>query len=204
MYLRRWPDLGLRYGAPADGGAYAPLHGYCDASWASCVDTRRSCSGVIFYAWGGAITWTTKREKIVALSSTEAEYCATTHAVRECAHLSRAYTMDFGYKSLKIDAHQDITEAMFERDAHPVSIMTDNISCQHLSKNPVLRARSKHMALRWHYCRDQVKEGAVRLVYCPTKEMAADIFTKALAKGPFEHIRDKIMHPLPGTTKRQN
>ena len=198
-YLHRYPDLGLRYGTPVENVSHCPLHAWTDASWASCVDTRRSCSGMVVYAWSGCIAWSSRREKIIALSSTEAEYCATVHAVKECLFLARIYRDDFGYSSLMVKEHTDITEAMFDHGAKPISIMTDNISCIHISKNPVQRRASKHMELRLHWTRDMVKQGRIRLVYAPTKEQVADLCTKGLHKGPFEHLRSRILHPLPGS-----
>ena len=152
---------------------------------------------MVFCAWGGPITWAARRSKVIAMSSTAAECRACVHAVKECAYLSRVYKNDFGYDSLKIAAHKDVTEAMFEKGAKPISLMQDNISCIAISQNPCMRKASKHIALKYHYTRAAVREGAVRLVYCPTKEMVADIFTKALARGPFEYLRSKLMHPLP-------
>ena len=71
-------------------------------------------------------------------------------------------------------------------------IMEDNQGAIATAQNPVFHRRTKHIQIRYHHVREAVAEGIVRLMYCPTKEMLADIFTKALARDQFEHLRDKL------------
>jgi hypothetical protein len=71
-------------------------------------------------------------------------------------------------------------------------IWCDNQSCIKLSKNPVLHDRSKHIKIRYHYLRDMVQRGAVRLQFVTTKDRVADVFTKPLSRTKFEYFRDKL------------
>lgn len=74
----------------------------------------------------------------------------------------------------------------------PISIMCENTSAINISKNPVQHARTKHIAIRYHFLKDKVTDGEVKLEYIPTSEQVTNIFTKPLPKEVFEHLRKKL------------
>jgi hypothetical protein len=118
---------------------------------------------------GAAVTWFCKKQGPVAISSTEAEYYALSEAVKEALWIRML-----------------LTEAGFELNG-PTTIMEDNKSTISIALNPVNHQRTKHIDTRVHQIRDHVKKLDVDIVYCPTGDMIADIFTKALPAS--QHIK---------------
>ena len=179
-YLKGTINLKLKLGnattatattaATADPATTIKISGYSDANWGNDINTRRSTSGYIFYIAGGVVSWSSKRQATVALSSTEAEYMALTHATKETVWL-RALLGELGF-------HQ----------GDPSTIFEDNQSCIALARNPVHHARTKHIDIRHHYIREKLESGEVTLRYVNTKEMVADAFTKPLPKPQFEFL----------------
>jgi hypothetical protein len=156
-----------------------PLYGYCDADWGNDTDTRRSTTGYVFMLSNGAITWQSKRQQTVALSSTEAEYMAATQATKEATWLIQ----------LLKDLNQNIPK--------PLTIKCDNQSCISIAKNPVHHQRTKHIDIQYHYVREKLKDNLITLQYCPTDQMVADLLTKALAKGKHNiHIEALGLHDM--------
>ena len=163
-YLQGTRDVALRY---VGGTTVVPV-GYSDADWGSDHETRRSTSGYIFMINNAAVTWQSKRQPTVALSSTEAEYMASCEAARE-AVWQRAFLANLGY------AQQNATV-----------LHGDNQGCLALAKNPTLHARTKHIEMRHHFIREKINSGEIKQVYCPTKDMMADVLTKALTREKHE------------------
>ena len=122
----------------------------------------------------GAVTWSSKKQPIVALSSTEAEYVAQTHAAKEliwlCTILSEL-------------------NSTFEE---PTTLNCDNQGAIALAKDNKFHARTKHIDIRYHYIREAVENSDINMQYIPTNENIADIFTKPLAKAKFEHFTEKL------------
>jgi hypothetical protein len=146
------------------GGEQLLVEGFSDADWAACEESRKSTTGYVFKVGVGAVSWASKRQPTVALSTTEAEYMALSAAAREAVWMQRLFM------ELRFDAADSIT------------INVDNQSCISLAKNPSFHARTKHIDIRHHFVREKVESGVVDLVFCPTKEMVADVLTKALPK----------------------
>lgn len=176
-YLQGTKDLGLvyEYGPKNDGTPSHYIHGYSDADWGGDKDTRRSTTGYVFMLGTGALSWGSRLQATVALSSAEAEYMAACAAVQEAIHL-RELMGDLGYK-------QDRATVIYE----------DNQGCIALSANPVFRKRTKHIDIRYHFIRERVTSGEVELRYIPTEEQLADLLTKGLPKPRTIMLRDRIM-----------
>lgn len=159
-YLRATHQEGLRFGT-GNG-----LLAFTDAAYADDVDTRRSTSGFVFTLHGGAISWSSKLQRPVALSTCEAEYMASAHTAKEALWL----------RKLLPEVQHVVAE-------DPIVIYADNEASIQLSKNPVHGERTKHIGTAFNMVRQHVNQGELRFVYCNTKENAADLFTKALS-GP--------------------
>jgi transposase InsO family protein len=162
----------LTFGGDGHGrskGDHGLVFGYCDADWATSIDDRRSITGWVFLAAGGAISWQSQRQKSVALSTVEAEYMAQCQAVKEAIWL----------RSLLGEVGLGCTT--------PMTIFTDSQGAMALAKNPEHHQRSKHIDIRYHFIREQVAQGAIELVYIPTSEMTADQLTKPLSRDQHSH-----------------
>ena len=138
------------------------IEGFTDASWAN-ADDRRSISGYCFsLSSGGAlVSWKTKKQPIIALSSCESEYVAMTHGIQEAMFL----------KQLLIDL-------LVVCNPDQVYLHVDNMGAIDLGKNPVHHQRTKHVDIKYHFIRSKIQDGTVVLKYVPSKENVADIFTK--------------------------
>ena len=147
-------------------GAEQGLQGYCDSDYAGDIDTRRSTSGFVFTLHGGAVSWSSRLQPTVAVSTTEAEYMAAAYAVKEGLWL-RNLLYDFG------------------RDVTPVKIFCDNQGAIKLLKHAIASLRSKHIDVLHHFVRERVARGEVEFAYCRSEEMAADCLTKPLALSKF-------------------
>ena len=147
---------------------------YTDADWAADLNGRKSRSGWAIFVFGILVSYGSKLQKTVALSSAEAELMALTEGTKDLQHL------------LNI-----ITE--FLTPILPVPTHVDNQGAICLGTNKVNNQRSKHIDIRYFYCRDLVEQGTIKLLFCPTTEMLADIFTKALANPTFEGLATAIM-----------
>ena len=172
-YLKGSGDLKLHLGTGEKQNQSIELIGYSDANWAGDIETRRSTSGYVFYVTGGAVSWGSKKQATVALSSTEAEYMALTEAAKEATWLRRLFD-ELGFQQKSTIIHED------------------NQSCIALAKNPVHHARSKHIDIQHHFIRDKVNSEEIKLVYTPTEEMVADVMTKALPAPKFSKCREKM------------
>ena len=168
-YLKGTKDMGITYSQPdsTEMSSHNHIIGYSDASFANNYD-RTSVSGYAFKAAKGAITWGSKKQNIVSLSSTEAEYVCLSDVAREANWLRNLY-QEIGFP---------------EEDS--TLIYGDNQSALAIAENPCYHKRTKHFDIKHHYIRDQVQKGIMTLQYLPTTQMTADIFTKALPRQTHE------------------
>ncbi|XP_036341057.1 secreted RxLR effector protein 161-like [Rhagoletis pomonella] len=159
-YLKGTADLKLRYSKESGSDIY----GFCDADYASDVDKRRSCTGYIFKLSNAAVTWHSKRQPTVALSTTEAEYLSMSAAVREALWLKQ------------------FVNELDRSSTNTIPINCDNMSSIELAEVEGFRNRTKHIDVRHHHIRDMINEGVVSIKYIPSEEMAADNLTKAVPR----------------------
>lgn len=169
-YLKSTSSLGIKY----CGDSRKNLQGYADANWATDVDTRRSTTGYVFTLNTGAVSWKSRRQPTVAASTTEAEYMALFDATREAIWLRRLL------KDMKMLKNKVIT------------IYQDNQGCIALAKNPVSQQRTKHIDIKFHFVREQVKMKTIELTYMKTDEMLADGLTKNLSRTKFNFYIDGL------------
>ena len=147
--------------------------GFSDADWAGDQDDRRSTTGNMFFLSGGAVSWFSKKQATVALSTAEAEYIALSQGAQEGTWLKRLLT-ELGMSD------------------SPTVILEDNQGAIAIAKNPVNHSRTKHIDIRYHYIRECVQNGQIQVQYCPTFDMKADILTKPLTRQRFEYLRREI------------
>jgi hypothetical protein len=157
-YIKGTADYRLTLGGISSDSR---LEGYSDADWAADLADRRSISGFVF-TLGGPISWSSKKQATVSLSSMEAEYMAMTHATREAIWL-RALLTEIG-----VPQHA------------PTVLHVDNQAALAFSQNRDFHMRTKHIAIRHYFCRDAVKNGDIAPQYIHTDRNLADLFTKAL------------------------
>jgi hypothetical protein len=171
-YVVKTVDYGLLY--PRGKSGSLQILGYSDSDMAGDIDDSKSTSGAIFFLGDGAATWSSQKERVVALSSCETEYIAGTATACQTVWLAR------------------LLEEMMETRADTPRIMMDNMSAIVLSKNPVLYGRSKHIETKYHFIRECVDSGEVVLKSVGTADQLADILTKPLARVRFQELREKI------------
>lgn len=142
------------------------LIGYADASFGGNLDTKgKSTGGYAFLLAGAAISWRSKLQSVIALSTAEAEYMALSEASRETMFL-RHILQEIDYMS----------------SPTPTTLFEDNQPAIKISNNPVTSARTKHVNLRYHFVRERVEDNDITIKYIDTENMVADIMTKALGK----------------------
>jgi hypothetical protein len=171
-YAGNTPNTGIKYTSRKGD---ATLHGYVDADWAGCKDSRRSTTGWVFTFAGGPVSWSSTRQKVVALSTCEAEYMAAGEAVKEACWIKR-FINDLG-TAITIDT---------------IPIHVDNDSAIKLTDNPEQHQRSKHIDIRHHFIRERISAGDVSMVWISGKENPADMFTKALSPTLYNICRERL------------
>jgi len=147
-YLRATSDqqLVFRQGTP-DGST---LFSYADADWASDVNNHKSTSGYVFKLAGAAVSWSSKKQTSVALSSTEAEYIARAHAAKEVVWL------------------RQLLSKLGQGTRYPTTLLIDNQSAIAIAKNPEFHDQTKHIDVQYHFLRQVVNNNVVELDYIPT------------------------------------
>ncbi|XP_066354523.1 secreted RxLR effector protein 161-like [Miscanthus floridulus] len=148
--------------------------GYSDSDFAGDVEDRKSTTGVVYFLGNRLVTWASQKQKIVALSSCEAEYVAAAAAACQGVWLSRL-----------------IVDLMGMKEA-PVKLLMDNMSTIALSRNPVHHDRSKHIDAKYHFIRECIEEGKVDVDHVGTAGQFADIFTKSLGRVKFVELRGAL------------
>ncbi|GJT95000.1 retrovirus-related pol polyprotein from transposon TNT 1-94 [Tanacetum coccineum] len=148
-------------------------HSFADADHAGCQDTRRSTSGSIQLLGDRLVSWSSKRQKSAAISSTEAEYIALSGCCAQVLWM-RSQLTDYGFGFNKIPMY------------------CDNKSAIALCCNNVQHSRSKHIDIRFHFIKEHVENGVIELYFVNTEYQLADIFTKALGRERIEFLINKL------------
>ena len=161
-YLQGTKDMKLTYGPDANSSELFTT--FSDADHGGEEDSRRSTSGMVVKMGTGAVSWASRLQSVVTLSTTEAEYISACSAGQEIIWLRNLFT-EFGYK--------------FNA---PSTLYVDNQSALAIAKNPEHHGRMKHLDLRHYWLRDVVEAGVIDVRYLPTAQMPADIMTKALGR----------------------
>jgi hypothetical protein len=174
--ILRYLKSTIGYGCKYERGAELKpvLLGYSDSDFAGDPKDRKSTTGVIYFVGTTLVTWASQKQKIVTLSSCEAEYVVAAAAACQGVWLSRL-----------------IADLMGMKEA-PVKLLMDNMSVIALSRNPVHHDRSKHIDTRYHFIRECIEEGRVEVEHVGTASQLADIFTKALGRLKFVELRSAL------------
>jgi hypothetical protein len=150
------------------------LEGYTDADWAGDMDERKSTSGYVFLLNGCAISWRSKKQTCVALSTMEAEFVACSAAVQEAVWLKRFFE-HLGFS---------------KNSGSPMTIHCDSQAAMAYVKDPKYHSKTKHIDIKYNFVRDIIARKKVNLQYIPTRNMLADPFTKPIPRDVFvDHIK---------------
>ena len=147
--------------------------GFCDADWGGNKDERKSTSGGCFYVGNNLVSWHSKKQTCISLSTAEAEYIAAGSCCTQLLWMKNMLK-DYGFPQSTFDLY------------------CDNTSAIQIAKNPVQHTKTKHIDLRYHFIRDLVEKTTLALLYIPTEKQLADIFTKALDVIRFTDLRMSI------------
>lgn len=136
--------------------------GFSDAGHANDPDTRRSTSGHVYLLNGGAITLSSRKQPIFALSTMESEYIAASDSTRDAVWLRR------------------LLDGLSTTQTEPTELRCDNESAILLAKNPECHKGSRHIEVRYHFIREEVQKGLIQLTHVNTRDQLADVLTKAV------------------------
>lgn len=164
-YLKGSSKVGLCF-----GGGKLDLEGYTDSDWAGDADSRKSTSGYMFTFAGGAISWQSKLQKCVALSTTEAEFIVAAEAGKEMIWMMRFF------------GEIGLTQSKYV-------VYCDSQSTIHLCKNSMFHMKSKHIDIRYHWIQDALEMKLFQIEKIHTDENGADMMTKSLPREKFEYCR---------------
>ena len=159
-YLKRTCDFGITFGKTPE----LILSGFSDADWGQNKVDRRSVSGYTFLLGGGIVSWSSKKQSTVALSTMEAEYVALAHATKEA----------IWFRSL-------LGELGLLPDG-PTLLTTDNLAAISFAQDHQFHARSKHIDIRHYFVRERVLDSTIRITHCSSEDNCADILTKPLGR----------------------
>ena len=169
-YLKNAPGQGLFISSNSD----FRLRAYCDSNWARCPITRMSTTGYCVFLGPSLVSWRSKRQKTVSLSSAKAEYRAMTGACYELTWL-RYLLRDLGV------LHPE-----------PALLYYDNKAALHIATNLVFHERTRHIEMDCHYIRDMIQAGSVATRFVNSTHQLADVLTKALGKDVFTFMICKL------------
>jgi hypothetical protein len=144
------------------------LVGYCDSDLADDIDTRKSTTGALFFLSKSLVSWQSLKQRVVALSSCEAEYIVATTVATQAIWMAR------------------LLGELLEREPEVVELKVDSKFALVLAINPVFHERSKHINLRYHFIQNCLTEGTVSATYINTVDQLTDILTKALVRVKFQ------------------
>jgi hypothetical protein len=168
-YLKHTPSIGLWY----PKGASLDLLGYSDSDFAGSRVDRKSTSGGCHLLGRSLVSWSSKKQNSVALSTAEAEYIAAGACCAQILYMKQTL-LDFGVKLGRIP------------------LLCDNESAVKIAKNPVQHSRTKHIDIRHHFLRDHEAKGDISLQGVRSEEQLADIFTKPLDESTFVRLRNEL------------
>ena len=166
-YLKGTTDFGIFYKKGGD----EELVAYTDSDYAGDLEDRKSTSGYVFLLSSGAVSWTSKKQPVVSLYTTEAEFIAAASCACQAIWLRR------------------VLEKLGQKQEEAVTVFCDSSSTIKLSKNPVMHGRAKHIDVRFHFLRELTKDGNVELVHCSSEDQLADVMTKPLKLEQFLKLR---------------
>jgi hypothetical protein len=185
-YLKQTAHLRLVYSGSAND-----LEGVTDSDFADDTTDRKSQGAYVFRVLGTAISWQSRKQNMVALSTTEAEYMAFTEAAREALwlrQLHRDLSLPAGELSALSALSADSADSADSSSTYTVPIASDNQGALKTVNSEGQKARTKHIDIRYHAVRDLQRKRRVVFGYVPSAENAADVGTKALEKGPHWHM----------------
>ena len=177
-YVKGTLECGILFLA-AKENSEIEIVGYTDADWSGDVGDRKSTSGYMFMLGNAPISWCSKKQDVVALSSCEAEYISAAFGASQALWLGM------------------LLEELNIKCSNVMKLRIDNKSAIDLAKHPIAHGRNKHIEVKYHFLRDQVNKNKLALEYCRTEEQCADMLTKALKPKRLEEMKNKIgMHKL--------
>ena len=141
-----------------------PIKAFVDADWGGCAEDRKSYTGYIFLLYGGPIAWGARKQRTVALSTTEAEYMAMSVCLKEAVYLQR-FLRELGFK-----------------ESADLVVFCDHRNSMKLTENPTFHSKCKHIDIRHHFVRGIIKSEEVTLSYVSTEEQIADFLTEGLPR----------------------
>ena len=177
-YLSGTQELGLNFGSCTRTSAPAAVSltpSFVDADWAGDLQGRKSTTGYVTKVCGSTVSWASRKQPVVALSTAEAEYIAGGMATQELLWLRKL-----------------LTELSFAPKAGAV-LMCDNQSAIAIAKDDVFHARTKHIDIKHHFIREHVAAGDIELRWVPSEDNEADMLTKPLGRVAFEALRKRVL-----------
>jgi hypothetical protein len=169
-YVKGTLDSGIFY----EANVVVNLMGYTDSDLAGSADDSKSTSGYVFNLGSGSISWSSKKQSIVALSTTEAEYIVASSAGCQIIWL------------------RGILESLKHKQCGPTKLFCDNKSTISVIKDPVLHGRTKHIRMRFHFLRELVNEEVINVEYCKTDDQMANMFTKPVGGVCFKRDASRL------------
>ncbi|GKE04629.1 hypothetical protein Tco_1396647 [Tanacetum coccineum] len=155
-YIKGTSDVALCYGESG-----LAVKGYVDSDYAGDLDGSKSTTGYVFTLFGRIVSWISKLQSVVAMSTTEAEYIAAAQASKEAVWL-KMLLEELGHEQEKI------------------TLFCDNQSALYLARNPAFHSKTKHIRVQYHFVREKVEEGTLDMYKIHTDDNVADYMTKAI------------------------
>ena len=172
-YLKGTLDKGISYSAKKEKDGIH-LEEYCDADFAGDEENRKSTSGFIILLGGGPVSWSSKKQTVVAQSTTEAEYVSAAHCCQEMKYI------------------KNLIEEMMDEEVK-MTLYINNQSTVKMIKPGQTTRKSKYIDVKYHFIVDELRKNWFNLKWCETKQHLADILTKPLNNPVFSTLRDKLM-----------